>query len=867
MKRTVRLRSAVVRLAVIGAAVTPWSGCADRSEPDPVPIRNVVLISIDPCRADRLSCYGYGRETTPHIDAVARHGVLFRHVVSPVPLTLPAHSSMFTGTNPPYHGVHDNNDYRLAPFNVTLAELLKDRGFVTGAVIGAFVLDAQFGLNQGFAEYHDQFDESSNAVGVAERRAGEVSRYALKFLAEHRDDRFFLFLHYYDPHHDYAPPEPFAAKFSNDKYGGEIAYTDYCIGQVIDQLKKLELYDSTLLIITADHGEMLGEHGERHHGYFIYRSALRVPLIFRIPGQAPRTVEQLVGLIDIVPTMCTLLGIEPPENIQGVDLWPLLSGRSPGIEQRDLYCESLFATKYNANPLLGLITEGWKYIHTTRPELFDLDQDPRESRNVFRERAQMAMNMRDRLAKMIDDQLRDIGDRRKAMDSETTRQLQSLGYVAGESVEEEFSLDPDKDDPKDLVDFHSVRMNLVHLLHTKQYTQAAELCRQMVEQRPQYAMGHYDLGVLAMELKDHAAAAPHLRRAIELKPDYAEAHNNLAILLASQGRHEEAKAHYERALQARPQFAEAYNNLGRLLESRGRRDDAIRHYEQALHHKPDYADAHTNLGGCLLALGRPAEAVKHLGQALRLNADDPRAHKTVASILLSQGQLDAAIEHWRRALRIKPDDAQAHNDLGNALQQRNQLEEAIQHYRRALRTEPDHVQAHNNLGNALQLSGMLGEAIVHYEHVLRLKPDFVETHYNLAMALLVSRRYDDAMNHLVAALQGKPDWVAAMIGQAQILAAHPVADKRRPPEAVRIAERAAQMAPEPNVAVLDTLAVAYAAAGRFDRAVTAATSAANLATAAGDQRHAQDIRRRLNLYEQQQPYRLPPREPAARHSQ
>ena len=235
-------------------------------------IRHIVLISIDTCRADHLGCYGYSRKTSPNIDALAADGVLFNHAVAPVPITLPSHSSMLTGTIPPYHGVRDNSSYRLAGSNLTLAEILRENGFVTGAIVGAFVLDSQFGLNQGFGTYDDNLRKEKENMTTShffnERKGHEVTLIANRWLEKHRKEKFFLFIHYFDPHYPYELHKrfpfnsiPFFA-LPRDKYDTEIAYTDSCIGRVINKLKNLNLYDSTLLIITADHGEGLGEHSE-----------------------------------------------------------------------------------------------------------------------------------------------------------------------------------------------------------------------------------------------------------------------------------------------------------------------------------------------------------------------------------------------------------------------------------------------------------------------------------------------------------------------------------------------------------------------------------------------------------------------------
>ena len=257
---------------------------------------NLVLISIDTCRADHLSCYGYERPTTPNIDAVASEGALFERATAAVPLTLPSHSTMLTGTLPPYHGVRDNEGYVLSEANETLAEILKARGYKTAAAVGSFVLDARFGLAQGFDTYDDRMDAGpATPFSGAERRGEEVSRSAVQWLEANREEPFFLFLHYFDPHWDYRPPPPFDEIYADEPYAGEVAYVDHCIGTVLDKLKSLGLYDTALIAIVGDHGESLGQHGEPGHGFFVYESSLRTPFIVRPPGglKKPRRVADI----------------------------------------------------------------------------------------------------------------------------------------------------------------------------------------------------------------------------------------------------------------------------------------------------------------------------------------------------------------------------------------------------------------------------------------------------------------------------------------------------------------------------------------------------------------------------------------------
>lgn len=346
-------------------------------------IRNVVLISLDTTRADRLSCYGYPRPSTPNIDSVAREGVLFDLALTPVPLTLPAHSSMLTGTYPPIHGARGNEGFRLAEYNVTLAETLRDAGYETAAFVGGFPMAALFGLNQGFDTYDDQLGEASNKRHYNERSAGEVSQPAMAWLDRHWKAPFFLFLHYYDPHTPYAPPAAYAAAYPDDLYAGEIAYVDSAVGQVLDKLRRLGRYEDTLIVIAGDHGESLGEHGETTHGYFAYQGTMRVPLIVKPPrGARGRRVEEAVSLVDIVPTVLGQLGLRAPPGVQGSDLGRCLAGKSGPVRRHPLYGESLYPTVFGCSPLHTLTEGRWKYIRAPKPELYDLARDRGETNNL-----------------------------------------------------------------------------------------------------------------------------------------------------------------------------------------------------------------------------------------------------------------------------------------------------------------------------------------------------------------------------------------------------------------------------------------------------------------------------------------------------
>lgn len=475
-------------------------------------LRGVVLISIDTLRADHLGCYGYSRDTSSNIDALANQSIVFNHAVAPVPITLPAHSSMHTGTTPLHHKVHDNINYRLSESSLTLAEILKKNGFATGAIIGAFALDSQFGLDQGFDTYDDDFKDAREGFFESgnQRDAAEVTKLANRWLGKHGNDKFFLFLHYYDPHTPYELHSGFRFKTAlgkpsaRDAYDSEIAYTDYHVGKVIETLKEMGLYDSTLIILTSDHGESFGEHGENGHSFFIYHSTLHVPLIIKIPqSRIPVKIYDVVGLVDIVPTVCGLLGIEPDLEVQGRDLRACFSQEPRSEPERALFCESLKATIYGAQSLLGVVTSRYKYIQTTRSELYDLFDDLGETDNIIEDEPEIARKLQEQLMHMLGENVGPGTDSKVELGQEDLSRLRSPGYVGG-PVEEDFDLTESKDDPKDLIALHALRQVVIEGTMGQEFGKAKAAAQEMIRQRPEF----YDpvMSALAYVLATHPDA-------------------------------------------------------------------------------------------------------------------------------------------------------------------------------------------------------------------------------------------------------------------------------------------------------------------------------------------------------------------------
>ena len=671
----------LIMSVILLAGVCVWLAVQQRSS---IPaIRHVVLISLDTCRADHLSCYGYARETTPHIDAIARQGYLFSHTITPIPLTLPAHTSMLTGTVPPHHGKHENKDPHFDPVHVTLAALLKTKGYRTGAFVGSQILNGSFGLNRGFDTYQDRFEKKD----ASERRADEVNRVAFAWLEKQKDNPVFLFLHYYDPHDPYEPPEPFATTFKESPYAGEIAYTDHCIGQVVAKLKSLDMYESSLIIVTGDHGEMLGEHGEATHMYFIYQSAMKVPLVFKLPGSnAAHKIDDIAGIIDIVPTVCDLVGIDPPAGIQGKNLAMYFSNKTPPSEDRHLYCESLYPTKYEANSLLGLIGNRWKYIQTTRPELYDLQNDTGEQTNLaeaqpHRHRARI---LQDRLAQILEKTVRqEKGQEDTPLSAEALKHLHSLGYVGGSSVKEDFSFDQNKEDPKDLIGFHEEFRKVSRLLGQDKSVDVRVLGEPLIRQRPEFCELYNLLVGIALKQKDYENAIRYGEKALALKPGSFNVHNTLGLAYFQSNQDEAAARHFKLALELVPKDqtdslakrVQVHNQLG-LLRSRQKKFDlAIVQFKETLRLNPKQPDMLNALAKALLAcrnqaLKDPDKALELAQQACGLTqSKHPEYLSTLAVAYATLGNLSKAVNILEKALVL----AQTKGDQALLTKLRKQL--------------------------------------------------------------------------------------------------------------------------------------------------------------------------------------------------
>lgn len=764
-------------------------------------IRHVVLISIDTCRADHLSCYGFKQQTTPVIDALAKDAVLFEHCISPVPLTLPSHSSMLTGDTPLTHGVHDNVDYHLDATNTTLAEVLKENDYSTGAVVSTFVLDKQFGMDQGFDDYNDTFENPMSSFYETERRGDEATQVAIGWLEAHKDEKSFLFLHYYDPHQSYRPPEPFASRFADNLYAGEIAYTDHCIGQVIETLKDLGIYKNTLLIVTSDHGEGRGDHGEEQHGYYVYQSCVHVPLIIKSPGKAKDIrIGDTVGLIDIVPTICGQLGIAAPEVCTGIDLGVYLE-KKPVQNERYLYSESLLPTRFGCSPLMSLVQGRWKYIQSPRAEMYDLAKDPGETTNLFGTEEKRARLFKDTLKLMVQEQIQTETTGINELDAESREKLESLGYVAGQTVQEDFSFDETKDDPKDWLFINQKIMLVSSLLKAEQYQEAEKICLEILAEKPNYILGYY-----------YIAGVQHKLR----KYDEAIAHAEEFLQRVSQK--EAERSQDDTPLPDNPRYqADSYNILGMCYAETQQYPKALKAYQAAIENADQAlsSQVHYNIGNIYLAERNYDKARDQYTKAIELNPHLAEAHLNTAIACLNQNDFDRAREHLEKALWLRPGWDLAARNLA-AVARKETLLKTIAGYQSALKTNPNQRTVLGQLASSYYLLGDKHEAAATWTKQLALEPDSAETLNNLAFVLS-----EDATSDLFD-----------------------------PDQALGYALRACELTGYRNVDFLDTLAGVYAVKKDFSNAADICRQALELALSNNQTDIAALLRNKISAYEE-----------------
>lgn len=554
--------------------------------------RSLLLVTLDTTRADRLGCYGATGAETPTLDALARRGLLFTDAVSPVPMTLPAHASLLTGLDPPGHGVRANGDYALAPDAVTLAEVLQGAGYRTAAFVSSFVLDPRFGLDQGFDVYDARLEATRQAAFApqTERSAEAVTAAAIAWLrngaavAGADAGPFFLWVHYFDPHDPYEPPEPFRSRFRDRPYEGEIAYVDRELGRLLAALEASGVGDETVIVVAGDHGESLGEHHELYHSRTLYEGAVHVPLIVALPsvvaGSAGRVEDRVVSLVDLFPTVLELLGIAVPGEPDGRSL---LS--QPADGDRIVYLETLNTYLDNGwAPLYAARRHHEKYVLAPRPELYDLESDPDESRNLLPgepESARRASELRRYLVSRVGEDLPEPPDPAAGGDPEVRRRLEALGYVTpGGGPTDEVTAPGDLPDPKDVLPLLEELNEGRRRMAAGEPMEAARRARRVLAESPRDRSALQLLAEAYAVLGRTEEAERALRRHLEIGPSVAAA-VLLAQVVLQQGRFDEAEALLDRAAELEPRHGAVPLARGDLRLAQGRPGEALALYRRA----------------------------------------------------------------------------------------------------------------------------------------------------------------------------------------------------------------------------------------------------------------------------------------------
>ena len=706
---------------------------------------NVVVITLDTTRADRIGAYGDARASTPNLDRLAAEGVLFEQAITSAPLTLPAHSTIFTGRFPPVHGVRDNGGFFLDASQITLAETLKNRGYATGAFVAAYVLDSKWGLDQGFDRYVDDFDLTKyRAISMAaiQRRGDEVVNEGLKWLAANAGTPFLAWMHLYDPHTPYDPPEPYRSQFAGRPYAGEIAFTDAQVGRVMDFLRDRGLLDRTIVLVVGDHGESLDEHGEASHGFFIYESVLRVPLIIRSPVDAlpGRRVTDPVRTVDIFPTLAALAGIQAPPSLEGSSLVPLMSGTSSelGLEA---YAESLYPLHhYGWSDLRALRSGRYKLIAAPRPELFDLQQDPAETTNLFEERRQLADRMLARLRELEAQFAVHEKPQQEAVevDPDARARLAALGYVGSFTT----SVKPDANrtglaDPKDKIGLFNLISEARDISKDEhRFDDVVNILKRVLREDSAVIDAWFMLGNVHAKANRQEQAIEYFKKVLALKPDDEMAVVNMANAYRQLGRDEEALVGYRRFLELDPRSAQVRYEVAQILIDRGELDEARRMLTEALRIEPKMNAARNALGVVALNGGDLASAEREI-RALLTTAPDARlAHYNLALVAERRGDWRTAEAEYRRELELHPANYKAAFNLGRLYEQLGNEKAQEAAFRNAIEANPKFAEGHFYLAKFYLDRGRNFEEAIEIAKrgvELRARPDMAPLgHYVLA---------------------------------------------------------------------------------------------------------------------------------------
>jgi arylsulfatase A-like enzyme/tetratricopeptide (TPR) repeat protein len=696
---------------------------------------NLVVVTLDTTRADRIGAYGARDVETPTFDGLAREGVLFEQTESVAPLTLPAHSSLFTGKFPPEHGVRDNGGFFLGSEQLTLAEVLKARGYRTGGFVGAYVLDSKWGINQGFDTYFDDFDLSGKGgVSLAgiQRPGNEVVDKALPWIESVKESPFFAWIHLYDAHTPYQPPEPFATRYAGHPYNGEIAFADSQVGRVVERLQALGLSDRTIIVVVGDHGESLGDHGESTHGFFIYDSTTHVPLVIRAPfaRTGPRKVSDPVRSVDVMPTVLDLLGVPEPAGMAGVSLVPLMTGATEEL-RLNTYSEAMYPLHhYGWSDLRSLRSGHYKVIDAPRPELYDLDRDPHEMTNLFGERRDLGDRMLGQLRAMEAGFTETVASLPEGdVDPEARARLAALGYV-GSFVAKASDPRTGRADPKDKIGLFNKLGAATDLSRERspdekdRFDQVIALLNDVVREDPEVIDAWFMLGTQYLRHNEPAKAVEYFKKTLSLKPDYDLAVVNMAQAYRGLGDDDAALAGFEHYLTLDPKDPYVHYQMGEIWLDRGDLAKAETLFRRALELDPRVAAAKNALGVVALDRDDVVTADRLIREAIAIKPDVRLAHFNLALLAERRGDLPGAEREYVEELKLHHDSYKAAFNLSRLYEQVGDREGQIEALKQSIVSNPRFAEGHIFLAKAYLDAGTnFDEAVDLARKGLELAPE------------------------------------------------------------------------------------------------------------------------------------------------
>ncbi|HUJ95135.1 MAG TPA: sulfatase-like hydrolase/transferase [Terriglobales bacterium] len=678
-----RLQRLTACLALLTGSLAGATAHSSQSSP------NVILITIDTVRADHLSCYGDKNIQTPAINTLAHDGIVFDHAISQVPLTWPSHAVILTGTYPFQNGVQDFTGQPLSAQFRSVAQAFKDHGYATGAVVSSFVLDRSWGLARGFDFYDDAFSAeefSKKDPGLVERRADQSVSHAIAWLQKTRRP-FFFWLHLYDPHSPYDPPEPYRAQYRGRLYDGEIAYADHELGRLIAWLKLTQLYQHTAIVLLSDHGESLGEHGEDEHGFFIYNSTIHIPLIVKPPagsGFRPTRVSKVVQTTAVAPSLLGFARIDDTikKQFQSSGLFETSSEQDEAAYGETFYPFSSFGW----SPLHALETGHYHYIEAPTPELYDLTADPEEKNNLASQQPAIAAVLKDKLENLLKQNLyRPLDAGSPPLSPDTLEKLRSLGYVAYRSPVSSSALAAGLPDPKSKIDEFNAILRAGDAFRAGDYAAGKVLLAQVQREDPTMYIIPFYLGEAALQQEKWEQASADFKKSLDFNPNFDQAMTGLARALSYQGMYDEAKLWAQNALKFNSQNYRAWYELGSIENRANNRTAAIADYQKAVAIQGNFAPLRRDLGFLYFEEKNYAEAANNLAQAVELGMASLQIYNALGTAYTNSNRLPRGIASYQQALKLDPGAADVHLNLGFAYEKFRQKNLAKQQYQQACR--------------------------------------------------------------------------------------------------------------------------------------------------------------------------------------